>query len=101
MGSATSKPVKVCFCDGVTGTVWITPRVKGDKVVEVPSIRFDKAYEVEGERKYTTAFFDEDLPKVALVAMELYRVLKVRFVEPAASEGQAKDDGKAREERTR
>lgn len=100
MESATSKPVKVFFCAGVTGTVWITPRVKGDKVVEVPSIRFDKAYEVEGQRKYTTAFFDEDLPKVALLAMEIYRFLKVRSVEPATSKGEAGNDGKAREERT-
>ena len=100
MESATNKPVKVFFCAGVTCTVWITPRVRGDKVVDVPSIKFDKSYEVEGERKYTTAFFDEDLPKVALVAMEAYRFLKVRSVEPPGSEREAGNDGKAREERT-
>ena len=100
MESATNRPVKVFFCGGVTGTVWVTPRVRGDKVVEVPSIRFDKSYEVEGERKYTTAFFDEDLPKVALVAMEVYRFLKVRSVEPQGSEGEAGNGRKPCEERT-
>jgi len=98
--SATNKPVKVFFCGAVTATVWITPRVRGDKVVEVPSIKFDKSYEVEGERKYTPTFFDEDLPKVALVAMEVYRFLKVRSVEPQGSEGEANNLGTGCEERT-
>jgi len=100
MEPASNKPVRVFFCGAVTATVWITPRVRGDKVVDVPSIKFDRSYEVEGERKYTTAFFDEDLPKVALAAMEVYRFLKVRSVEPQGSEGEAGNDGKAQEERT-
>ena len=100
MESATNKPVKVFFCAGVTCTVWITPRARGDKVVDVPSIKFDKSYEVEGERKYTTAFFDEDLPKVALVAMEAYRFLKVRSVDPQQSEVEGGNGGKAQEQGT-
>jgi hypothetical protein len=86
MEPATSKPLRVFFCAGVTCTVWITPRVRGDKVVDVPSIKFDKSYEVEGQRKYTTTFYDEDLPKIALLAMEAYRFLKVRSVEPNESQ---------------
>ncbi len=98
MESATNKPVKVFFCAGVTGTVWITPRVRGGKVVDVPSVKFDKSYEVEGERKYTTAFFDADLPNVALLAMEIYRFLKVRSVDPQRSEVQCENGERVQRE---
>ncbi len=86
MESTANKPTKVLFCGSLTATLWTTPRVKGDKVVEVVSIKFDKSYEVEGQRKYTTTFYDEDLPKIALLAMEAYRFLKVRSMEPNESQ---------------
>ena len=68
MESARNNPTKRFCCGSITATIWITPQVNGDKVVDVPSIKIDRSYLINGQRTYTASYFAEDLPKVALVA---------------------------------
>jgi len=83
MNSNTNKrPTRVFRCGPITATVWIAPQVKGGKVVDVPSIKIDRSYESDGQRKYTSSFFVEDLPRIALVTTEAFKYLKLRSIEP-------------------
>jgi hypothetical protein len=72
-------------------------------VVEVHSIKIDKSYKDGDEWKRTTALAAEDLPKVALVATEAYRFLRLRSEEPCgplngreAADDPADDDDQRR-----
>ena len=56
-------------------------RASGPKVGQLTvrySITIDKAYKDGEEWKHTNSFAAEDLPKVALVAIEAYRYLRLR-----------------------
>jgi hypothetical protein len=73
-------PHVVLSCGAVNGAAWVDDRVIGDEVVEVHSIKFDRSYKDknDGQWKHTEVFYTEDLPKLAMVATELYRRLRLR-----------------------
>ena len=50
-----------------------------DTLVEVHSIKIDRSYKYKDsdEWKHTNTFNAEDLPKVAVVAMESYKFIRV------------------------
>ena len=48
------------------------------KMVKFYSVGIDKAYKDGDEWKHTSSFAVEDLPKVALLANEVYRHLRLR-----------------------
>ena len=90
------KPVKVFRCGAVQAAVWANQRVMDNAVVEVHSVRFSKSYKEGDEWKRTTTFTTEDLPKVALVATEVYKFLRLRSEEPSGVlEGQDGANGPA------
>ena len=78
-----TKPIRVIRCGAVQAPIWVDHRVIDDAVVKIHSIRITKNYRQGDERKRTTTFTTEDLPKVAMVATETYRFLRLRSEEPA------------------
>lgn len=76
-------PTKVFRCGAVQAAIWTDHRVINDAVAKVHSIRITKSYRQDDEWKSTTTFTTEDLPKVAMVATEAYRFLRLRTKEPA------------------
>ncbi len=79
-----TRPIRVFRCGAVAAAIWVDHRVINDAVVKVHSIRITKNYRQGDEWKRTTTFTTEDLPKVAMVATEAYRFLRLRSEEPAA-----------------
>jgi hypothetical protein len=75
-----NKPIKVFACGAIKAAIWADSRVIDNEVVEVYSIKFDRSYKDKGDGqwKHTETFNAEDLPKVAMVAMEAYRFLRLR-----------------------
>ena len=51
-------------------------------LAEVHSIRIDRSYKDGDEWKHTNSFNVEDLPKVAFVADEAYKFLRMNTFEP-------------------
>jgi hypothetical protein len=78
-----TRPIRIFCCGAVQAAIWADHRVINDAVVKVHSIRITKNYRQDDEWKRTTTFATEDLPKVAMVATEAYRFLRLRTEEPA------------------
>ena len=87
-------PVKAFQCGPVKASIWMDPKVIDNEIVDVHSIRIDRVYKdkKDNEWKYTTTFYSEDLPKVALVANEAYKYLRMRAFTPGISQNGNKDD---------
>jgi len=91
-----NRPSKVFRCGPVQAAIWTNQRVMDDAVVEVHSIKIDKSYKAGDDWKRTTSFAAEDLPKISVVAMAVYRHLRLRSNEPSdATNGREKTDDKA------
>lgn len=75
-------PIKVFTCGPVKAAIWSDSRIIDDTLVEVHSIKIDRSYKDGDQWKHTDSFNIEDLPKVALVAMEAYRHVRLRTFEP-------------------
>jgi hypothetical protein len=76
-----SKPEKKFRCGPITASVFAEARVVNGQMVRFYSTCIDKAYK-EGEQwKHTTSFAPEDLPKVALLATEVYKYLRVKVLD--------------------
>ena len=76
-----SKPEKKFRCGPITASIFAETRVVNGQMVKFYSTCIDKAYK-EGEQwKHTTSYAAEDLPKVALLATEVYRYLRVKVLD--------------------
>ena len=71
-------PARVIHCGPVKASIWSNARLLDDAVVELYSIRIDKSYKDGQEWKSTVTFNAEDLPKVAMVANEAYKFIRLR-----------------------
>ena len=72
------KPEKKISCGPVSAGIWAkTKIVEGEKVIFY-SVTITKAYKEGEDWKYTNSFNIEDLPKVALVANEVYKSVRLR-----------------------
>jgi hypothetical protein len=78
------KPVKVFNCGAVKAAIWADSRVVNNTVVELHSVRIQRSYKDQdtNEWKNTNTFNAEDLPKVAVVAQEAYKYIRLRSFEP-------------------
>ena len=76
----TNNPIKTFSCGAVKAAIWLNCLEKDGTLVEVHSIRINKSYKDKGddEWKTTGSLSAEDLPKVAVVAMEAYKFIRVR-----------------------
>jgi len=73
-----SKPEKKFRCGPITASIFAEARVVSDQMVKFYSVRIDKVYKDGDQWKHTTSFATEDLPKVALLATEVYKYLRLK-----------------------
>lgn len=80
-------PIKVFRCGPVKAAIWFNSRITDDTLVEVHAIKIDRSYKDRDsdEWKSTNIFNAEDLPKVATVAMEAYKAIRVQESEDNSS----------------
>jgi len=76
-----SKPVKKFRCGAVTASVWLTSIADKHEIVEMHTINIDKVYKKDNEWKHTYSFIAEDLPKVAMVANEAYKFIRLQVLD--------------------
>lgn len=79
-------PIKVFQCGLIRAAIWADSTVIDNTIVEVHSIKIDRSYKDGEQWKHTNAFNAEDLPKVALVANEAYKHLRMRAFAPGTSQ---------------
>ncbi len=72
-----NKPVKKFRCGPIAANIWTEAKVIESEMVTFHSIKIDKAYKDGEEWKHTNSFSAEDLPKVALVASEAYKFIRL------------------------
>ena len=82
-----NKPENTFRCGPITAAVWLDNKLIDQTMVQMHTVKIDKAYKVGDEWKHTAVFSVEDLPKVALVASEIYKYLRLRKIESEAEEG--------------
>jgi len=87
-----NKPLKVFQCGPVKAATWADSKVINNAVVKVYSIKIDRAYKHGDTWAYTNSFNAEDLPKVAVVANEAYKYLRMRTFEPQTHPNGHDDD---------
>ena len=73
-------------CGGIKAAIWLDSKVIKNEMVEVHSVKIDKSYKEQDDKewKHTNTFNAEDLPKVALVAMEAYKFIRLRIFEASS-----------------
>ena len=72
------KPEKKFNCGPISASIWAkTKTVEGD-TRKFYSVTIDKAYKEDEYWKHTNSFNIEDLPKVALVANEAYKYIRLK-----------------------
>jgi len=83
-------PERVFRCGRIKAAIWKSQKVIDNAIVDVHTIRIDRSYKNEGEDwVHTNSFFVEDLPKVALVANEAYKYLRLKSSENTTSDNNA------------
>ena len=87
-------PVVSVQCGAIQASAWINTKVVSSVQADFPSVKISKSYTDKntGEWKTTYSFSIEDLPKVALVATEIYRYFRVRMREPGKQDAQGQVD---------
>ncbi len=73
-----TKPEKKFSCGSISASIWANTKVVTGETVKLNSVAINKAYKEGEEWKYTNNFNIEDLPKVALVASEAYKYIKLK-----------------------
>jgi len=73
-----SKPEKRFKCGPISASIWSQSKTVNDQMGKFYSINIDKTYRDGDEWKHTNSFAAEDLPKVALVANEAYKHIRLQ-----------------------
>lgn len=74
-----NKPEKRIRCGAISASIWVDRKTVEGKIVEYHSISVTKSYKDGDEWKHTNSFNAEDLPKVALIATEAYKFIKLNM----------------------
>ena len=77
-----SNPKQRFRCGPVTANIWSSSKSIEGEMVKLYSIKIDKVYKEKEIWKHTFSFAAEDLPKVALVAHEAYKYIRLTSTEP-------------------
>ena len=72
-----NKPEKKFSCGPISASIWANTKVVNGETVTLNSVTINKAYKDGEDWKYTNSFNTEDLPKVALVADEAYKYIRL------------------------
>jgi len=73
-----NKPEKKFSCGSISASIWANTKVVSGEKIKIYSVTINKAFKEGEEWKYTNSFNIEDLPKVALVATEAYKYVRLR-----------------------
>ena len=73
-----NKPEKKFSCGSISASIWANTKIVNSETVKLYSVTINKAYKEGEEWKYTNSFNIEDLPKVAQVATEAYKYVRLR-----------------------
>ncbi len=73
-----TKPEKKFSCGSISASIWANTKVVSGETVKFYSVTINKTYKEDDEWKHTNSFNIEDLPKVALVATEAYKYVRLR-----------------------
>ena len=71
-----SKPEKTFRAGPITASVWAACRTENGEVIKRYTVRIQRSYKKEGAWKNTHVLFANDLPNVALVALEASKYLR-------------------------
>jgi len=72
------RPEKKFSCGSISASIWANTKIVTGETVKFYSVTITKTYK-EGESwKYTDSFDIEDIPKVALVANEAYKYIRLK-----------------------
>ena len=77
-----NKPEKKFNCGSISASIWANTKTVNGETVDFHSVTINKAYKEGDEWKYTDSFNIEDLPKVALVANEAYKYIRLKSTDP-------------------
>lgn len=72
------KPEKKFNCGPISASIWANTKTVNGRTVKFYSVTINKAYKEDEDWKHTDSFNIEDLPKVALVANEAYKYIKLK-----------------------
>lgn len=72
-----AKPEKTFRCGAISASIWSESKMIDNRDVLLYSIKIDKAYKTDEGWKHTNNFMPEDLPKVAVVANEAYKYIRL------------------------
>lgn len=73
-----SKPEKRFKCGPISASIWVESKTVEGEIVKLYSININRVYKDKNDDwKYTNKFRAEDLPKVALVANEAYKYIRL------------------------
>ena len=72
------KPEKKFNCGPISASIWANTKVVTGETVEFYSVTINKASKEGDKWKHTNSFNIEDLPKVALVATEAYKYIRLK-----------------------
>ncbi len=72
-----NKPEKKFNCGSISASIWANTKVVNGETVKFYSVTINKAYKEGDDWKYTNSFNIEDLPKVALVATDAYKYIRL------------------------
>ena len=72
-----NKPEKRFKCGPISASIWADGKMVEGDIVKFYSVNITKAYLDGDEWKHTTSFSAEDLPKVALLANEAYKYIRL------------------------
>ena len=77
-----NKPEKKFSCGSISASIWANTKVVAGETFKLYSVTINKAYKEGEDWKYTDSFNIEDLPKVALVANEAYKYIRLKSTDP-------------------
>ena len=72
-----NRPEKKFKCGPVSASIWSESKTVNGAAVKFYSISITKAYKDGDDWKNTNSFSAEDLPKVAMVANEAYKYIRL------------------------
>lgn len=72
------KPEKKFNCGPISASIWTNTKTVNGETVKFYSVTINKAYKEDEDWKHTDSFNIEDLPKVALVANEAYKYIRLK-----------------------
>lgn len=76
-------PVKVLRCGSVEIAIWLHKTERDGRMIDVPTAKISRSFKNKetGQWENTDFLQSEDLPKVALLATEAYKFLKLKSSE--------------------